>query len=127
MTMGLRADIYESKAIGNCSGGGISSRAKSVTIVKVFGEEPGGPWEPNDDAPAVVVEHGPAGSIRAVPAIQNEPGEWSPVRPSNRVGPMMGGTYIGGDGSLKALVGDFRPIALHDRYETPAEYEALST
>lgn len=127
MTMGLRADIYESKAIGNCSAGGISSRCKSVTVVKAFGQNVEGPSEPSEDAPAVVIQDGPLGSVNAVPASQEQPGEWSPERPSHMVGPMSGGTFISTSDArfsdlLEGRLQYPAAVSLHDRFETPAQY-----
>ena len=53
--MGMLASIYEPKDTGNSSNGGISEKAKSVVIVNVEG-----PFNPNENSPAVLLIAHPA-------------------------------------------------------------------
>lgn len=100
--MGLHADIYESKSIGNCSNNGVSSRFKTVTIINMDG-----PFDPSDNAPAVLLQWngdypylipvGPEANVRGV-------------------GPMAGGAFAySSDSRFRRVCPN--PISIHDRYE----------
>lgn len=112
---GLRAYIYRNGA--DCSNGGISGRCDAVTIID---DEIDAPFAPSDEAPAVRFERRKFGNRAAncfVPVDQ----------PEGRVGPMFGGCYVGSsDSRFARLVGVYGAVPLHDRFETPAEYEVLS-
>jgi len=75
-------------------------------------------------APSVTVERNAFGSPIIVPVRGNEDGK--------SIGPMMGGNYATGDSRLseeiERVTGQrfYGAVAIHDRYETPAEYRALS-
>ena len=111
---GIRADIYKSR-FGDCSNGGISSRVGTVTIID---DRIAGPFEPTDDAPAVrIVER----MIMGRPYVHVEPID----QPDGMLGPMMGGTYVAtSDSRLRRIAQG--GIPLHDRFETQAQYNALS-
>lgn len=114
-TLGLLVGIYESKEIGNCSNGGISSRCKSAILVgegiaKVFG--------PSPECPAVKLVHR---TICGKPYVHAEPVE---SKNGNNVGYMAGGTFIY---TCDSRFPSSYPIPLHDRQETPEQYERLST
>lgn len=60
--------------------------------------------------------------------------EWIPLRKPDQVGPMAGGHYAGtSDGRFSAAVEKilgsrfYGAVPIHDRFETVAQYEALST
>ena len=63
-------------------------------------------------------------------------GEWNYfaiplVGPKGKVGPMFGGNFVytsNGNGEFPRMEGINRnvPLRVHDRYETPEEYEALT-
>ena len=93
----------------DCSNKGISSRADQVIII---GEGIPQIFEASETAPAVrLMKRGDR--IIAVPVNQ----------PEGMLGPMMGGTFIyTSDSRFPAGY----PIALHDRFETQAQYDALS-
>lgn len=117
-----------------CSNGGITDQilVEHVTLVEICGramnlmELPDlvlisaairdGMHAPDPSAPAVRLLKGnmpanPRGRFKIVP-VEPHP------RQEGGVGPMMGGSYV--DCPALGLV------ALHDRWETPAQYEALS-
>lgn len=118
--MGIMASIYEPKDIGNCSNGGISSRATKVCVVNAEG-----PFEPSEDMPGVEIIRHPAGPRFGPIAVPVD-------RPEGRFGPMAGGCII--DSSdvrftelLEELGGTSDGgVSLHDRYETPEENDRYS-
>lgn len=130
--MGLRVDIYKT-AGGNCSNGGVSSSADRLTLVNVDG-----PFAPSEDAPpALLVEGHLPGALRIIPAEEcPETGVgYVPIKPKGALGPMAGGTYAGtSDGRFGEAVAKLKggpsygvgPVAFHDRFETQAQYDALT-
>ncbi len=115
--MGIIAEIYRTSLMDGCSNGGISERVEAVTIIDIDG-----PFEPAPDRPAVRIirrQHSGTDFIHAEPV--------EPVG-KGRVGYMSGGSFIYScDSRFSEAVGAVgRPISLHDRVETYAEYEALS-
>lgn len=115
--MGLRVSIY-TPSYGECSNGGYSARFNDLTIVNVDG-----PFNPTAAAPAALLVAGNLpNTARVVPADS----------PTGMVGPMMGGCYVAScDGrwadAVIALTGTRTgAVALHDRYESQATYNALS-
>jgi hypothetical protein len=128
--MGLRAEIYTSR-LGSCSNGGISERHQTVTVVNAEG-----PFSPTDDAPPVLLVKGNLpGTVKIVPASMDTPGEYQPAEPLGMLGPMAGGCYVDTSDSrfgeaISRIIGGMPaahgPVALHDRFETQAQYDALS-
>jgi hypothetical protein len=122
--MGLIVSILEDKRIGNCSNGGVSSEKDSLTLVNVEG-----PFEPDETRPAALLLKGNVpGVARVVPAVEVD-GEYKPLRPPAGVGPMMGGAYVATSDSrfgqaVEKITGSrfYGAVALHDRFETPAQY-----
>jgi hypothetical protein len=48
-------------------------------------------------------------------------------RPEGMLGPMAGGTFIDtSDSRFSAAVGFYGAVSLHDRWESQAQYDALS-
>jgi hypothetical protein len=109
-----------------------------VTVVNVSG-----PSEPTDDAPAVLLVENAMGTVRIVPAVEvtgpgaavEYHGKWGPLLADGdkTIGPMMGGSYVGTSDSrfreaVEKLLGHgfYGAVPFHDRFETPAQYEALS-
>jgi hypothetical protein len=133
---GLIANVYKHRG-ASYANGGISGKADEVTVVGIDA-----PFEPTDDRPAVMLVKGNlAGTVKAVAAEAFEVNgivQYREAKPKGSVGPMAGGCFIDtsdsrfgeaiaqilGDHSTPAAV--YGPVALHDRYETPAQYEALS-
>jgi hypothetical protein len=129
--MGLTAYIYKS-GLGDCSNGGISSRADKVTLVNVEG-----PFEPTEDRPAAMLVPGnTAGTVKVVAAVAGDDGTYAPVKQNGdgkQVGPMMGGAYVATSDSrfsraVEDLLGHrfYGAVPLHDRFESAAEYESMS-
>jgi hypothetical protein len=115
--MGLRVYVLRS-AIGDCTNGGVSSGVEALTLVNVEG-----PFKPNDDAPAAMLDSHIDGCLRIVPDRY----------PRNRVGPMAGGHFAHSCDSrfseaCRALLGRrfYGAVAIHDRFETQSDYDALS-
>lgn len=126
--MGLHASIYRS-VMRDCTNQGISYQRADVTIVNASG-----PFQPSDDAPAVLLVPGHLeGGVHAVPAELNDDGEWAPMRKPDHVGPMAGGNYIATSdsrfGELASSICGHRfygAVSLHDRFETGEQYAAMS-
>lgn len=120
-TAGLRATILTGPH-GDCSNGGLSSRVKYVTVV---GDDIPALHPVTDLAPAVMLDQTARGYLVLTPVLA----------PSDRpIGPMASGAYAvvtyEGDGAKewRARLGVTfsAAIPLHDRFETAAQYEALS-
>jgi hypothetical protein len=119
--MGLTAYVYRS-SLGDCSNGGVSGRCNTVVVTNIEG-----PSKPSKDSPGVSLESGPLNTVVARP---NEG-----CGDDRLIGPMFGGCYIATSDSrfgqkVTELLGSGRhfygAVALHDRYETQADYDALS-
>ncbi len=123
--MGLIADLYKHKGMTFAGPDGLSAAVDEVVVVNCDG-----PFEPADHRPAVLIVPNKYGDPIAVPAVLDDAGHWVPARPEGTVGPMMGGCYIATSDSrfkrLSAMLGLYGAVPLHDRFETPAQYEALS-
>lgn len=127
--MGLIAYVYRDAKLGDCTNGGLSGRCDRLTVVNAAG-----PFDPTDDMPAVLIDSHGRGIVRAVPARYDEgAGQWVPDRPDGAVGPMFGGNYLAASDSrfrklCERLTGGsfYGAVAIHDRFETPEQYEALS-
>lgn len=131
--MGVRAGIVK-HAGGDTSNGGLSSRVDYVTVVNAPGAS-----EPSEEAPAVMLVRGAyPGLVRAVEAelldgrSPNGP-DWAERRSATLVGPMFGGCYVAGNSAITELAEAitrapfYGAIALHDRWETAAQYAEMST
>lgn len=116
---GLLCSIFEDKRIGNCSNGGISETHKEVLVVmeekeaQVFDEKP--------ERPTVkIVKRKLFGGEEYIHA---EPIEGTK---KGHIGFMAGGTFIYScDSRFSNLVSPY-PVPLHDRQETPEQYDQLS-
>ena len=114
---GLRAEIYVGPH-GDCSNGGISSKAQYVTLV---GPEFGEVFPVTEEAPAVkMVKRNIAGKV----VVHFEPVE---PCPPGHVGYMAGGAFVHGDSRFSEAVGFYGAASLHDRTESQSLYDALST
>jgi len=112
---GIRARIFRDDSNNDGSNGGISSCCNEVTIIDSRLPERD---EPTAQAPAVrIVER----SFGGKPYVHLEPID----RPEGKLGPMMGGNYVGGYGELREFANG-GAIPLHDRFETQAEYDRYS-
>lgn len=120
--MGLFAQIYKHKG-QDCSICGLSSKTDNVVIVNADG-----PFEPDAEAPAVLLIQGPGhgrerigANIVAVPAVYVD-GQW--VEKTNSAAcRMCGGTFVHScdtrfGEAVQALGGGRGPVSLHDRFET---------
>lgn len=141
--MGLTVSIYKERG-RSYSNRGVSQFMDEGVLVNVAGTS-----EPDSvrKAALALVRNG-AGMARVVPvrrldAIPSSPkppvivdtdGDlWEIDAPTGAVGPMMGGCYVAAPGSsfteaVEKLVGAnfYGAVALHDRFETTKEYDALS-
>lgn len=118
--MGLHASIYKNKG-QDFSAKGISSRANEVTVVNASG-----PFDPSDNAPAVLLIVGPgrhkggSPNIIAVPAVKTTKG-WEELKNSG-ASRMCGGTFVStSDDRLAELIhklgGVGSIVSFHDRFE----------
>jgi len=102
---GLICGIYESKEIGNCSNGGISSKYKDVLVI-IEGQDIG-PFEESEDRPTVKI-------VKRI--ICGE--EYIHAEPTSiKGGCMAGGCFIYScDSRFMEAISSY-PISLHDRQE----------
>lgn len=126
-TRGLMADVLTGWS--HSPNGGISARVRKVVILDDrllegdaaydrYGEFVSKLWEPSENMPAVTLDQTLPGYIVALPG--------DPV-PAGHVGYMASGAWIvSSDRRFRELTGSGRPIPLHDRTETNAQYRALS-
>ena len=117
--MGMTVSVYR-WGLGECTNGGISARVGSLCVTNVEG-----PFNPGPALPAVELVQGPGGKGHAI--LQD------PRQRPGMVGPMFGGNYAETSDSrfqeaLRKVTGArfYGAVPIHDRWETPAEYEALS-
>lgn len=105
----IYATIYRHES--DCTNGGVSSRYWNMEVI----EEKDVPnYEPsNPDRTLVLVRRMWRGKRSYYLRPLNEP--------KGMIGPMFGGNYGKVDSSVCRY-----PLPIHDRYETPDEYEALS-
>ena len=96
------ASILEDKRLGNCSNGGISKYHKAVYVT----DDPEAPTDYRG-LPVVKINFSYSGYKSARPLLGED----------GKLGPMAGGSFI---------LLDREVIPLHDRFETQAEYDALS-
>lgn len=117
--MGLHVSVYR-WSLGDCTNGGISSKAKDLCLVNVSG-----PSEPDCNAPAAMLVrgNGPWRTAKIVPAERDGAGGWREARPDG-AGWMMGGNYAATSDSrfgeaVRAITGDhfYGAIPVHDRQE----------
>lgn len=108
---GLRASLYRSDTLPDCSNHGLSSRVHEVTLVGLDGDC--AVWEPDADHPAVIVV-GKGGRLCLEPLERPAPGN---------VGWMDGGCLVySHDSRFPAPY----PLQLHDRQETAEQHHLLS-
>lgn len=118
--MGITINILRDANLGgcDCTNGGVTSKAKRLTIVNVEG-----PDNPSENAPAALLEENTRGTVRIVPV----------EHPIGCTGPMFGGNYATVTDSrfvqaVEAITGAafYGAIAVHDRFETWDEHERFS-
>jgi hypothetical protein len=106
--MGLLVSVFRNAEFGDCTCNGVSKRFNSLCVINVEG-----PFEPDENHPAVILESGPYNSVRLVPVCEKEAGSWT----------MMGGNYAGtSDGRFSDAVrhrtgAPASVVAVHDRVE----------
>ena len=116
--MGLNVEVFR-WGLGDCTNGGESAEVESVCVVNV-----GGPFNPGPDRPAFELVQGPGGQGHAI---------LRPVKSREGIGPMFGGNFGYSSDSrfseaIQELTGSrhYGAVHIHDRYETPEQYRALS-
>jgi hypothetical protein len=117
--MGLPISVLRNAQFGDCTNGGISSKANSLTLVNVDG-----PFEPTEQSPAAILENHVEGALRIRLVSYNpETRHW--VRDGRLGQPMFGGNYGASSDSrfgraCEKLLGHrfYGAVAIHDRYET---------
>lgn len=139
MLKGLILSVYKSPRIGDCTGGGITSKADQVVVVGYMVDGKVVPlprdcqvFEPGPDSPAVVLVKSHIARLDPTPhLIPLEIAEDG--LPSDSVGPMAGGNYAGTSDSRWAELGKLFGnslrldlVAVHDRVETYRDYLSLS-
>jgi len=116
--MGLHVTILREADGDDCSNGGLSAFASSLTITNIDG-----PFEPSAGAPAAMLKQGPRDTVIIVPA----------VKPGGMIGPMAGGAYVASSDSrfseaLRRLgqTNSHVAIPIHDRFESQDMYDQLT-
>lgn len=120
---GLDCDIYRNSLYKSCANGGLSEKVKRVTLVVEpdVAKALSLPFEPSKDSPAIKIVERFFGHERYVHAEPIDP------PPKGMVGWTMGGCYIAtSDSRWKKITGVDYPIALHDRCDTPSDWEMLT-
>lgn len=115
MKTGLTLSVLRDAGLGDHTNGGISGTHNRITALH---PDLDGPFEPSESAPAMRLEDRGRYGWRLVPL----------QRPEGMIGPMFGGNYATScDSRLSRLIGlDKGAIPIHDRFETPADYDDLS-
>jgi hypothetical protein len=119
---GLTLDVYKHGKYDSTNGG-LSGKVDSITVVNL------GPdseiFEASDKAPAFKLVKNAYNTLKLVPVVGDAEGRG--------IGPMFGGNYAATSDSrfsraCEKLLGHsfYGAVPIHDRYETPAQYEALS-
>lgn len=141
MKVGLIINVYshphyrqcaESSSGPHTGPAGLSARFDTLTLVNAEG-----PSEPTTERPAVALVAGnTAGTLKIVPVLNcgsDDDPEWQEFKPDHLVGPMAGGNYGATSDSrfgqlAESILGRpfYGAVAIHDRFETAEQYEALS-
>lgn len=117
--MGLSVSVYR-WGLGDCTNGGESAEVGSLCVVNIPG-----PFNPGPGHPAFELVQGPGGQGHAI------------LRPlqgrSGMVGPMFGGNFgYSSDSRFSEAVREvtgspgYGAVPIHDRYDTPEDYAALT-
>lgn len=136
---GLILSVYKAPRIGDCTGGGITSKADSVVVVGILRDGKVEPlpresqvFSPSEKSPAVVLVESHIARLSSTPHLIPLEIALDGV-PSGSVGPMAGGNYAGTSDSRWAELGKlFGPqlrlgvVAVHDRVESHRDYMSLS-
>jgi hypothetical protein len=109
--MGLIVSVYRDADGHDCTLNGVSSKVKKLTVINVPG-----PFAPNEEAPAAILERHHRKVVRIIPAGEDGkplPG-WS----------MFGGNYAACSDSrlsqaIEKMTGQewYGAVAIHDRFE----------
>lgn len=120
---GVRLSVLRN-ALGDSTNGGITATATFVVLVddRLTAREAND--NVNDRTPGVrLIETAPGYQV-LVPIESQVPGS------ARSIGPMAGGSYAvgnyGGRDAWKRLTGSYGALPVHDRFETQAQYDALS-
>jgi len=113
MKKGIHANIYRSNS-GEFSGGGISARCGTVTVIGAGYE---GSFVPSKGAPAVKLV------TRRIAGLEYKHLEPVEAPAPGNAGWMFGGTYVA---SSDARFPHDYPLPLHDRQEKSGDYTVLS-
>lgn len=111
MPIGVWGKVIDGKTNQDCSGDGVSAHWKELFVVDVAGQY----VDLNKDTPLVQIKKvgdSPAAVVIYDPRT-NLPGH---SQSKKTIGPMFGGRYLNVDGVV---------YRLHDRFETPEDYNRL--
>lgn len=137
---GLRVSVYRAEHLmgADCTNGGVSSKASDLTVVavEVNGVVSELPLDcqvfaPSESAPAMVLVQS---NVPGLYGPHLEPyGPRGDAAERRRIGPMAGGNYAGCSDSRWSVLGEqfghgrLDVVAVHDRFESPELYRALSS
>jgi len=117
----LRLGVYRGAGGADCTNGGVSGR-----FDELFVPCEAGPFDIDEDNPQLMrVAVREVGMFRALAHLE-------PYRGGEGIGPMFGGNYAGSSDARFAAIcrqATGTPpgvLPVHDRYETPSQYAALS-
>lgn len=116
--MGLNVQVYRDN-LGDCTNGGASATADAVCVINMDG-----PFNPSADRPA----------FKLIPGAFSGTAVLVPVdRPEGMIGPMFGGNMAHSSDSrfskaVENLTGHrfYGALPIHDRFDTQADYDALT-
>lgn len=115
---GLIVEVYKS-SLGDCTADGMSGKRDTLILTSI--EDTNGIVTPIN-AP---FEGDETNTVKIVPG--HLPGYWRAIpvksKKSGMIGPMFGGNFIYCSDSRFPMK---QPVAIHDRYETVAQYNELS-
>ena len=110
---GLRVSTLRNADLGNCTNGGVSAKYNSFILT---GEGVPEIFKPGNDCPELKLVYRPGINYYHAEPVE---GRWE-----NSIGWMFGGNYIT---SSDSRFPNRYPIPIHDRQETQAQYDTLST
>ena len=121
MAKTLMVSVYSNPSYRKCASGGISETEDTIYVIA-----DDGPFETDDTSPLLMEMKNNYGNPILVPV--------NPQNADKTIGPMMGGSFAYSSDSrfrkLASRCSDSRnfygAVPIHDRYETPEQYEALS-
>jgi hypothetical protein len=122
--MGLRISVYRDASHDyDCTNNGVSRQFNKLTVMNIDG-----PFDPSDDAPAVLLDSHYPGCLRLIPALKTALG-WVPYTDPAMFGGNLGYTSDSRfPEACEKLLGHtfYGAVKIHDRFETQQQTDYLS-